>query len=75
MIGGSGPILSVNYDRRFQRKVNGFGFAAGLGFYGVSGVSIFSVPVSIDYLLGRNFHFMEIAAGTTFISASAVDLF
>ncbi len=75
MIGGSGPLLSVNYDRRFQRKVNGFGFAAGVGFYGVSGVSIFSVPVSINYLIGRNSHFMEIAAGTTFISATAIDFF
>lgn len=75
MIGGSGPILSVNYDRRFQRKVNGFDLQPVLNFYGVSGLSIFSVPVSIDYLLGRNSHFMEIVAGTTFISASAVDLF
>jgi hypothetical protein len=75
LIGGSGPILSVNYDRRFQKKVNGFGFAAGLGFYGISGISIFSVPVSINYLIGRNTHFMEVAAGTTFISAATTDFF
>jgi hypothetical protein len=75
LIGGSGPILSVNYDRRLQKKVNGIGFAAGLGFYGISGISIFSVPVSINYLIGRSTHFMEVAAGTTFISAAATDIF
>lgn len=42
LIGGSGPILSVQYDRRFSKIVNGAGFSAGIGFFGVSGVSIFS---------------------------------
>lgn len=68
-LGGSAPILSVNYDRRFSKKVNGAGFCAGLGFFGESGVSIFSVPVSINYLLGRSTHFIEAAAGGTFVSA------
>jgi hypothetical protein len=74
MIGGSGPLFSVNYDRRFQKKVNGFGFVAGVGFYGESGISIFSIPVSINYLIGRSNHFLELAAGTTFISAKT-DIF
>ncbi|HVZ96625.1 MAG TPA: hypothetical protein VG847_07105 [Chitinophagaceae bacterium] len=73
-LGGSGPILSFNYDRRFLKKVNGFGFTAGLGFWGVSGVSIFSVPVSLNYLAGKDSHFLEIAGGTTFLSAQG-DLF
>jgi len=75
MIGGSGPILSVNYDRRFQKRVNGFGFAAGLGFFGESGLSIFSIPVSLNYLIGRNSHFFELAAGGTFITAAVNDIF
>ena len=75
LIGGSGPLLSVQYDRRFSKKVNGFGFAAGLGFYGVSGISIFSIPASLNYLIGRNSHFLEIAGGATFISATATDFF
>ena len=68
-IGGSAPILSINYDRRFSRKLNGLGFAIGLGFWGSSGVSVFSVPLSINYLIGRNNHFVELAAGTAFVSA------
>lgn len=75
LIGGSGPLLSIQYDRRFSKKVNGFGFAAGAGFYGISGISIFSIPASLNYLFGRNSHFLEVAAGTTFISATATDFF
>ena len=74
LFGGSGPLLSVNYDRRFQKRVNGAGFAVGLGFYGESGITIFSVPVSVNYLFGNNSHFLEIAGGATFISGS-VNLF
>ncbi len=75
LIGGSGPILSINYDRRFEKKVNGPGFAVGVGFFGESGASIFSIPVSLNYLIGRNSHFLEIAAGTTYISAAESDIF
>jgi hypothetical protein len=74
LIGGSGPILSVNYDRRFGKRVNGFGFAGGLGFYAIFGVNIFSVPVSLNYLIGRNSHFIEIAGGATYVTATS-DLF
>ena len=73
-IGGSAPIISVNYDRRFSKKVNGAGFTAGVGFYSILGVSIFSIPASLNYLIGRNSHFVELAAGTTFATATS-DLF
>ena len=71
---GSGPFLSINYDRRFQKRVNGAGFSAGLGFWGESDITLFSIPVSINYLLGRTTHFVEIAGGATFITGS-IDLF
>lgn len=75
LLGGSGPLFSINYDRRFQKRVNGAGFAVGLGFYGASGISIFSIPVSINYLFGRSSHFLEVAGGATFVSATATDFF
>lgn len=72
-LGGSAPIMSVNYDRRFGKRVNGLGFSAGIGYWGFndfgSTVSVFSVPVSINYLFGRRSDFLEVAAGTTYISA------
>lgn len=74
-VGGSGPLLSVNYDRRFANKLNGLGFAAGLGFFGVEGVSVFSIPVSLNYLIGHNTHFLELAAGATYVTATTADFF
>lgn len=74
-IGGSAPILSVNYDRRFSKRLNGAGFAAGVGFWGGTGVAIISVPASLNYLFGRKSHFIEVAGGATFITGSASDIF
>lgn len=73
-LGGSAPIMSANYDRRFGKRLNGAGFAAGIGYWRDFGVNIFSVPVSINYLIGRKSHYLELAAGTTFVSAE-VDWF
>lgn len=67
---GSGPILSVKYDRRFRKRVNGAGFATGIGFWGESDIKIFSVPVQVNYLFGKANHFMEVAGGTTYVSAA-----
>jgi len=74
LIGGSGPFLSANYDRRFGKRVSGPGFAVGVGYYSDFGINVFSIPVSLNYLLGRNPHFIEVAAGTTFATATS-DLF
>lgn len=70
LLGGSGPFLSVQYDRRFSKKVNGAGFSAGVGYFGVSGLGVLSIPVSLNYLFGKNTHFVELAAGTTFVTAT-----
>ena len=72
-IGGSGPIFSVNYDRRFGKRLNGLGFTAGLGFFGATVASIFSIPVSLNYLFGKKNHFLELAAGVTYATASSFD--
>jgi len=73
-LGGAGPIMSVNYDTRFTNRVSGLGCAAGLGYFGVEDFSIFSVPVSLNYLFGRRTHFVELAAGATYFTGSN-DLF
>lgn len=69
-IGGSGPLFSVNYDRRFGKRLNGLGFTAGLGFFGGSGAAVFSIPASLNYLFGKQSHFLELAAGATFATAA-----
>lgn len=73
-LGGSGPLLSVIYDRRLRNRVNGIGFGAGLGFWAESGATIFSVPLQLNYLFGRSSHFIELGAGTTYVTDSE-DLF
>jgi hypothetical protein len=72
-VGGSGPILSANYDRRFGKKLDGAGFAVGIGYFTDSEESIFSIPVSINYLIGRKTHFVELAGGATFVSDTYED--
>jgi hypothetical protein len=73
-LGGSAPILAVNYDRRFGKRVNGAGFAVGAGFFGGTGLTVLSLPVSLNYLFGRRSDFIEVAGGATLITGSA-DLF
>ena len=41
-LGGSGPILSANYDRRFGKRLNGAGFTLGIGYFTDSEESLFS---------------------------------
>ena len=69
-LGGAGPILSVVYDRRFNKRVNGLGFGVGLGFWAETDISIFSIPVQVNYLLGKQNHFIELAGGTTYVTAA-----
>ena len=72
-LGGSGPYLSANYDRRFGKRLDGAGFAVGIGYFGDSYESYFSIPVSINYLIGRKTHFVEMAGGATFMSETYED--
>jgi hypothetical protein len=68
--GGSGPVWSVQYDRRFGRKRNGAGFATGVGYWNSQGVNTVSIPVSVNYLIGKQKHFLELAGGTTFLTGT-----
>ena len=69
-VGGSGPVWSAQYDRRFGHKRNGAGFAAGVGYWGSQGVNAVSIPLSLNYLIGKQKHFLELAGGTTFLSGT-----
>ncbi len=75
LLGGSGPLLSANYDRRFGKRVNGLGFSGGVGYYGAIGINIVSFPVSINYLFGHQTHFFEAGTGATFLTANVGGIF
>jgi hypothetical protein len=74
-LGGPAILLSANYDRRFGKRVNGAGFAAGVGFFGGGGDALFTLPVSLNYLFGRRSDFVEVAGGATFASSTSSDFF
>lgn len=64
--GGASAIYSVNYDTRLSRSNNGWGLRAGIGFLPSQDVNNISVPVQVNYLLGKTRHFFEAGAGATY---------
>jgi len=71
-VGGNGGFVSVNYDSRFTNSEKGLGYRAGFGFippsnsFGVSDPAIWTVPVGLNYLLGKTRHYFEAGLGATF---------
>jgi len=71
--GGPSAIYSVTYDTRFQRSNNGWGIRAGFGFLPSQGIDNISVPIQVNYLLGRARHFFEAGAGATYFHGNQSD--
>lgn len=69
-IGGSALIFSVNYDTRFAKRLNGLGVSTGIGTWFGGGTAVFIIPATLNYLVGRKDHFLEIGAGASFITAT-----
>lgn len=74
---GPGAIYSFNYDTRFQNTLNGLGGRIGFGYISADGNGVFSAPVMLNYLLGKEGAYFEMGLGATYISfnsaASAED--
>jgi hypothetical protein len=66
---GPGIFYSLNYDGRFAKMENGFGFRVGLGGAGGNGGGYLAVPAQLNYLLGNNGQYLELGAGATFLTA------
>src|SRR3569833_801826 len=54
---GRGIVYSVNYDCRFQKKLKGMGFSAGVGGLVIAGISFVAAPLTINDLIGDNGHY------------------
>lgn len=65
---GPGVTYSFNYDTRFQKTKNGLGGRIGASYVSVDGSSIFTLPVGLNYLLGKNGNYFEMGLGATFLS-------
>lgn len=71
---GSGGLYSVNYDTRFSTKPDGLGIKVGISYTQVSEASLFTLPVQLNYLLGKSEKYFEVGLGATYASA-ALDAF
>lgn len=71
---GRGILFSANYDRRFNKRTDGLGFSGGMGYLRIDEVSIFTIPVSINYLLGKKGKFFEVGAGASYFSVDVSDI-
>lgn len=67
-LGGQGLLFTFNYDTRFSNKRNGIGGRAGIGYFAVDGDHITTVPIGLNYLLGKGKNFFEIGLGATLVS-------
>ena len=74
---GNGCGLSANFDSRFSKKENGFGYRVGIGFssgFGEVDADVisfpveFAIPIGINHLAGKGPHYFESGLGLTFIS-------
>jgi hypothetical protein len=70
---GRGGIFSANYDRRFSNRLDGLGFTVGAGYIAVDDISLLSIPVTINYLMGKNGKYFELGAGVSYFNASIHD--
>ncbi len=68
LAGGAAPFFSVMYDRRIFKTPNGLGFAIGLGGYFDENNSLRSIPITINYLFGKEKHFLEIGLSTAYVN-------
>ncbi|MCX2451749.1 hypothetical protein OQX61_10805 [Pedobacter sp. PLR] len=69
-LGGQGLTFTANYDSRFFNKRDGLGGRAGIGYFSVDGDKVTTVPLSLNYLLGKNGKYFELGLGATYISTS-----
>jgi hypothetical protein len=66
---GPGGLLSLHFDSRFAKTINGPGYTVGLGVapYGLFEEScnsggVITIPFGLNYLFGEN-HYFEVGAG------------
>ncbi len=72
-VGGQGLLFTANYDTRFSNRRDGLGGRAGIGYIASDGDNATTIPLSLNYLLGKGKHFFEVGLGATIIATSGND--
>lgn len=65
---GSGLFYSVNYDTRLTKRPDGLGIRAGLGTNFSHDPFFLTLPVGLNYLLGKNGNYLEMGAALTYLN-------
>jgi hypothetical protein len=63
---GAGITISANYDTRFSNKRDGLGGRVGAGYLSTSNGNLLTIPVQLNYLLGKKGKYFEVGLGATF---------
>ncbi|WP_262248964.1 hypothetical protein [Parapedobacter soli] len=65
-LGGPG-FISANYDFRFGETRNGIGARFGIGYFSMDDESYLTVPVQLNYLLGKDGNYFEMGIGASYV--------
>lgn len=68
-LGGPG-FISANYDFRFLETRNGIGARAGVGYFSVDNESFLTIPIQLNYLMGKAGHYFEMGVGASYVRNS-----
>ena len=68
-LGSQGLLLTANYDTRFSNRRDGLGGRAGIGYIASEGDNATTIPLSLNYLLGKGNKFFEIGLGATLLAS------
>ena len=68
-VGGASLVIGINYDTRFSNRRNGLGMRLGVGYFGLEDNNLITIPVMLNYLIGKRKNFLELGLGATYVSA------
>ena len=71
-LGGPG-FISANYDVRLSKSNNGLGVRAGIGIISDLQASGFTIPIGLNYLVGKRKNFLEIGSGVSYVHLPSVN--
>ena len=63
---GPGGLFSANFDTRLSKRNDGIGIRGGLSYASINDATLFTVPVQLNYLLGKDEKFFEVGLGATY---------
>lgn len=69
--GLSRSLVGFNFDTRLSKRPDGWGVRAGLSYIHLDGVTIATLPLGVNYLLGKRGKYLELGVGATPIYLSS----